>query len=288
MSEPYTNQDLIKEAYATNEHLLVRSRTHELYTHPQRDFKRWVIESVEWRGDERVLDVGAGAGEYASLVQEHAPDGIYVAGDLSLGMLRQARNAGHPGDCVNLDAQNLPFDDGLFDYVLANHMLYHVPDIDQALSEIRRVLKPGGCLVAATNSQETMQELDTLSRRACTLLGHPRHEFRPMHVKFSLENGPIRIAHYFRAVARHDLPSALHFPEVEPVLAYLNSTRTLRAGQLPEDVTWEQFMGVMQKQLTRLIRHYGELQVRKLAGVIIATNHGGFAADYLQKLDAGV
>jgi ubiquinone/menaquinone biosynthesis C-methylase UbiE len=280
-----TERDLLtKDAYATDEHLLVRYRTHELYSQPPIDFPKWVIETFQWRGDEWVLDLGAGPGLYFNLIREHTPQGHLVAGDLSWGMARQARNTHN--SVLNLDAEELPFADGTFDVVLANHMLYHVSDIEHTLDEIQRTLRPDGCVVAATNSADTMPEFDTLARRACTLLGYPKQRFKPAHVKFSLENGPVLLAHYFRAVARYDFPSAFHFTEVEPVMAYLNSLQPLRSFDLPESVPWEDFMDVMEKQITRLIRHFGELQVHKLAGVLVGTNGGGFATDYLQHLDS--
>lgn len=290
MSElpPRPDQEaLIREAYATDEHLAVRIRTHELYSEPKIDFQRWVVNIMRWRGDEMVLDVGAGPGMYFDLVCERIPRGQLMAGDLSGGMLRRAQQHSLAASIrfVNLDAQRLPFADGTFDVVLANHMLYHVPEIERALAEIKRVLKKSGCLVAATNSADTMPELDTLTRRACTLLGFPKQDIRPPHNAFALENGTMLMARYFRAVARYDIPSVLHFPEVEPVMAYIDSTQALRVPQLPPGVTWDEFMGVMEKQVTRLIRHFGELQVQKLAGVLVGTNGGGFAADYLRQLD---
>ena len=287
-SSSRADADTIKAAYASDEHLAVRIRTHEQFTRPLFDFPRWVVDMRHWRGNEWVLDVGAGPGTYFDLVLERIPYGHLVAGDLSFGMLQQARRNAHTAQIplLNLDAQNLPFPDGTFDVVLANHMLYHVPDLDAALSELRRVLKWDGCLIAATNSQSNLLELDTLTRRALALLGFPKAE--PIlrdHDGFFLENGSGLLSHYFRGVARYDLPSALHFPEVEPVLAYLNSMQTLRSPYLPTNVTWGEYIDIMEKQVTRLIRHFGELQVQKLAGVLIATNRGGFAADYFQLLD---
>jgi SAM-dependent methyltransferase len=274
---------LTQDAYATDRHLLVRMRTHELYSRPKVDYPRWVVDTVGWRGDAWVLDVGAGPGTYGNLVRERIPDGLYIAGDLSWGLMQQAGAGGAPA--LNLDVQHLPFAAATFDVALANHMLYHVPNIPQALAELRRVLKPAGMLIAATNSAATMPELDTLARRACTLLGYPRQEFVLTHRNFTLENGPVQAARFFRAVARYDLPSAFHFPDVEPVLDYLNSMQPIQEPQLPPGVAWEEFMSVMEKQITRLIRHYGELQVQKLAGVIVATNGGGFASHYLRSLN---
>jgi SAM-dependent methyltransferase len=290
-SNPRTDHDILtKHAYATDEHLAVRYRIHELYSKPKIDFQQWVIETFNWHGDERVLDVGTGSGGYFYEVHRHTPKGNLIAGDLSLGMAKQAR-ANAQGDqfetthVLTLDAQHLPFPAGSFDVVLANHMLYHVPDLGQAVTEIRRVLRPDGCLIAATNSQNTMPEFDTLTRRACTLLGFPRQEFKPDTADFSLESGTRILGKHFRAVARYDLPSAFHFPEVKPVMDYLDSLRAVREPQLPEAITWDEFMDKMEDQISRLIGHFGELQVSKLAGVLVATDNGGFAAEYLKQFN---
>ncbi|MBN2304689.1 MAG: class I SAM-dependent methyltransferase [Anaerolineae bacterium] len=286
-SNPRTDPNLLtQEAYASDEHLSVRYRTHELYSRPKVNFVQWVLDALDWRGDEWVLDVGAGPGKYLGLLHTRAPNGRVIAGDLSPGMVRQAKrdNPTIPAGLGNFDAQRLPFRSNTFDVVLANHMLYHVRNLEGALAEISRVLKPTGCLLAATNSQDTMPELDTLARRACTLLGFPKQSFNANGGNFTLENGPVLLRHHFEAVARYDLPSSFHFPEVQPVLDYLNSTQSLRETQLPGGLRWDQFMDVMEKQITRLIRHFGELQVHKLAGVLVATNGGGFAAGYLGKL----
>src|SRR5512133_1931798 len=126
----------IKSAFATDEEYAVRSRIHEMYSRPQIDFRRWVLNTQPWTGAERVLDIGAGPGSYFEQLSERSPNGIIIAGDLSLGMVQRAQKT-PPGKYVRLmamDAQNLPFQDQSFDVVLANHMLYHVPDIDQAVA----------------------------------------------------------------------------------------------------------------------------------------------------------
>src|SRR5258706_1690474 len=154
IKSPGTDRDLLtQKAYATDEMLLMRQRVHELYSIPKINFTEWVLDRVSWRGDEIVLDIGAGPGTYFDELVPRIPQGELIAGDLSLGMARQAMKRAQAGLTLNIDAQVLPFPDRVFDVVLANHMLYHVPDLDQALGEIHRVLKPDGCLIPATNSQ---------------------------------------------------------------------------------------------------------------------------------------
>src|SRR5579872_249871 len=145
---PGTDRNVLtQKAYANDEMLAVRQRTHDLYSMPKLDFSYWVLDRIVWRGDEHVLDIGAGPGTYFDGLLPRIPQGQLIAGDLSLGMARKAaQRQGVTGHVLNGDAQKLPFRSGTFDVVLANHMLYHIPDLDEALSEIHRVLKPDGCL----------------------------------------------------------------------------------------------------------------------------------------------
>lgn len=287
-TSPGTDRDiLVNKAYATDESLLIRQRTHELYGYPKVNFCDWVLDRLEWRGDEHVLDVGSGPGTYFEAVRKRIPYGQLVGGDLSFGMAQRAAQNPEAGIILNLDAQTLPFADNSFDVVLANHMLYHVPDIDAALEEIRRVLKPGGCLVAATNSQFNMPEFEQLIRRAYGLLGAVGPDIQhmqPASANFHLEDGTIKLARHFFAVARYDLPGAFIFPSAEPVLDYISSTRALREPQLPRRIAWDDFMQIMTDQVKRLINHFGELIVNKLSGVLIATEDGGFATEYVDIL----
>ncbi len=290
---PETHREHVRRAYATEDKLEVRRRTHALYSVPQLDFVQWVLDCIPWRGDERVLDLGAGSGSYFAPVLARIPAGQLIAGDLSPGMIRsQLGSAVARGvHLVNLDAQALPFPAASFDVVLANHMLYHVPDVDVALSEIRRVLRPAGLLLAATNSAQNMPELGTLSRRALLLLTNFTGDVEALTIdasNFCLENGLQILSRHFFAAARYDLPSTLVFPEAEPVLAYLESMRDLQEPLLPPGITWDEFMGVMREQVTRLIAHTGKMIVRKLSGALVATQEGGFIREYVTLLRGGM
>jgi len=148
------------------------------------------------------------------------------------------------------------------------------------------VLRPNGQLVIAANSINTMPEMQVLMRRAIVLLtrggaAQVRAPELPSD-RFALENGTRVLSRYFYAVVRHDLPSALVFPEVEPAMAYLESTRDLREASLPSDVVWEDVMMIMRQQINQLVKHLGELVISKQAGVLIATEHGGFIDEFMQ------
>jgi SAM-dependent methyltransferase len=267
----------------TGEIVAIHTRIHQQYSFPQIDFTAWALERMRWRGDEAVLDVGCGFGGYFSAVRERAPRGALAAGDLSLRLLREmgGDNMDALPALLTLDAQGLPFPDGTFDVVLANHVLHHMPDTHRALSEIRRVLRPTGVLLAATNSLDHLLEFDALYRRAYMLLGATEAAQAPSPPsarRFQLENGAAVLARHFYAVARHDLHSALIFPRVEPVMEYLQCSRPLHEPQLPPGVTWNALMHVMEAEICEVIDHLGSLVVNKFSGVFVATHAGDFAA----------
>jgi len=280
----------MQKEYASDASLATRQRTHALYSVPKVNFTEWVLDRVAWRGDERVLDVGMGPGTYFEALQTRVPRGQIVGGDLSLGMVRKAARHAFRGSAVlfNGDVQTLPFPAHTFDVVLANHMMYHVPDIAHALNEIHRVLKPNGILIAATNSQFNMLEFDQLMARAYGLLGAVSTSdaaLSQISQRFELENGPVHLHRHFFAVVRYDLPSALVFSEAQPAVDYIDSTRALEEPLLPHRVAWEDLISVLSDQIQRLINHFGELVVNKLSGVLIATDSGGFVQDYVARME---
>jgi len=92
---------------------------------------------------ESLLDVGGGTGYLASCVADRYAR--VVVADLSSGMLKVARS--RKLETVEASALALPFKDAEFDVVLCTDALHHIKQIERALDEMCRVLKPGGTLV---------------------------------------------------------------------------------------------------------------------------------------------
>jgi SAM-dependent methyltransferase len=113
----------------------------------------------------------------------------------------------------------MPFEGNSFEAVITNQMLYHVPDRERALSEIRRVLRPGGRLYAATLGHNYMREL----RQALALVGVDAGALDAAS-EFGLENGAQQLAPYFDRVVLHRRDDALIVTECEPLVAYALST----------------------------------------------------------------
>ena len=96
----------------------------------------------------RGLEIGAGTGYFALNLLRTGIVGEAVATDISPGMLstleRSAEELGLPVETAACDAAELPFEDGSFDLVFGHAVLHHLPDLDAAFREFRRVLRPGG------------------------------------------------------------------------------------------------------------------------------------------------
>jgi SAM-dependent methyltransferase len=132
-------------------------------------------------------------------------------------MIESARAVlGSRADYVVADAQELPFPDESFDVVLANHMLYNVPDRPKALREIARVLVPGGVLHAATNGRRHFLELRTL-------VGDEDWPFLEHIDEFGLETGRAQLEAVFADVTCEPYEDGLEVTAVEPVLAFVRS-----------------------------------------------------------------
>lgn len=106
--------------------------------------RRWVVENTP-RG--RVLEIGAGVGKHARLNAKH--DGQYFVSEFQSGHLENPLWKQFRGRGVQCDASRLPFQAGWFDGVVSTYSLEHMRRLDDTLSEIARVLKPGGRLVLA-------------------------------------------------------------------------------------------------------------------------------------------
>ena len=144
--------------------------------------------------------------------------------DVSPGMLDVARGAlGDVATYLVADLQELPFDEASFDVVLANHMLYHVPDRPRAFAEVRRVLTPGGSFHATTNGRGFLREIVELV---------PGWRFADHIEAFGLETGPPQLEPFFDDVSVERFDNAYRVTEVELVLAYVRSSSAFRDGDL--------------------------------------------------------
>jgi len=187
------------------------------------DARVQIVAAVAEVEPRRVLEVGCGWGELAEWIARDTGAEV-VAVDLSPRMVELARRRGV--DARVGDAEQLPFADGEFDAAVAAWMLYHVPNRDRAIAELARVLRPGGRLVAATNSVTHLQELRELVGSG------------PSTIAFSRETGEKQLLPHFVGVTRIDIDGELAFSDRGEVEDYVLASISMSpfAANLPGEV----------------------------------------------------
>src|SRR5829696_7402642 len=184
--QQYLKTDQYKDATNLNARLTI----HERFSTNSYGWFQWVFDTlIKLPVDAKILELGCGPGYLWKENAGRIPvEWNITLSDFSAGMLDAAwRNlvvTGRAFQFKEIDAQSIPFEDETFDAVIANHMLYHVPDRPKALQEIKRVLKPGGTLIAATVGDKHMKEMMGYLQQV-----HVDNIWKSYAISFTLENG---------------------------------------------------------------------------------------------------
>ena len=229
-----TNQSyLLNEQYKDAANLNARIQLHARFSTNKRGWNRWVFDQFKIAPGGHILELGCGPGKlWMSNLNRIGADWQITLSDFSEGMLQEAQqNLGqsqHHFTFQVIDAQAIPFEDASLDAVIANHMLYHVPDRSQALAEIRRVLKPDGRFYASTMGDSDLQEISELIGRVDRAYSQRRRRY-----PFSLENGAEQLAQWFASITLYRYDDALVVTESEPLIDYIlsGSAKTVLVGE---------------------------------------------------------
>jgi SAM-dependent methyltransferase len=177
-----------------------------------------VMLAVRTNAPRHVLDAGCGTGDFTERVA-HELDVELVALDLSPRMVELTRARGI--DARVGDLQVLPFPAATFDCVIANRVIYHLPDLDSGLAEIKRVLRNRGRLIAVTYGSDHLREL-------WSLIGEEPNAGS----SFVGENGAASLARHFEHVERRDVSGQAIFPDEASMRGYLAAYERLSDADL--------------------------------------------------------
>jgi SAM-dependent methyltransferase len=216
---------LREKQYKDPTNLNARISLHARFAQADEPWYPWLAGRVAWPDQGDVLEVGCGPGLLWTSIAPLLPRLRLTLTDLSEGMIDAARNAVAPTDSIELvateacNAQDLPFPAATFDVVVANHMLYHVPEPTRAVAEFARVLRPHGVLLAATNGPNHLDVITEISRQ---VFGFSSSDF--VDRRFGRSSGEAILASAFGDVAWHQHPSTLVCDDPDAVVAYLRSS----------------------------------------------------------------
>lgn len=250
-----TNSGVLANQYGTSEKLNTRISIHSKYSTNKQGFGNWIYTHYQFPENASVLELGCGTGDMwkgkGELISRCSR---LVLSDFSGGMLDQAKETltGEAGiEYRVIDIQEIPFPDRSFDAVIANMMLYHVPDLPKALREVRRVLKENGTFYCATYGENgMMQYIGSL------FTGHGIETM--VNTNFTLQNGREALTPFFADVERADYIDSLAVTDVEDLVEYICSLSGMAdLRNLPRDTVRSVLAGHMENGVLNIPKEYG-------------------------------
>jgi ubiquinone/menaquinone biosynthesis C-methylase UbiE len=261
----FTDQQYLKnDQYKDETNLNARVAIHQRFSTNPYGWMRWVFDHLlNLPQNAKILELGCGPGYLWKDNIGRVPAGWQITlSDLSPGMLDAAwRNlvvTGRTFQFQEIDAQSIPFEAETFDVVIANHMLYHVPDIARALSEINRVLKSNGHLFATTIGKHHLEEISDWIRQVS-----PATDFVSSGSPFTLENGYEQLKQLFPQVTLFRYPDRLEVTEVKPIIDFIMSTS--HSAEV-----FEEKLAKLEGELERELKEQGKIFISKDSGLFRA------------------
>lgn len=237
----------IKEQYKNDKNLNLRSNLHS-YNINKVDWDKWCFNQIDFKRNSNILELGCGSGKFWRKNEEKIDKSLNITlSDFSKSMLKIAKAKLKDSSCnfvfEEINAENIPYDDNTFDIVIAQHMIYFVPDIEKALNEIKRVLKPGGVFYVTANSCDSMKELNELVNNFDPDSGLNSNGYS---TRFELENGENILKKYFRNVDVEVLNGKIIVNDPKPVVEYKAST--IQGSSI--------LVGEKKKEFTKYLQNY--------------------------------
>ena len=223
MSLPMNDPLHVKEQYSKPNNLNTRISIHDKYSTNKMGIANWNFTIYQIESGMKLLELGCGTGamwvDHRDAISKCAR---VVFSDLSEGMLETAKS--NIGESENveykiIDIQDIPFEDESFDVVIANYMLYHVPNIDKAVAEVSRVLKKGGHFYAGTTGGNGLME---------TIAEILEVDITYANSTFSLDNGMEKLTPHFSDVEIKRYKDSLAVTNLDDLLVYIYSGITFK------------------------------------------------------------
>ncbi|TXR91113.1 MULTISPECIES: class I SAM-dependent methyltransferase [Bacillus cereus group] len=211
----------VKRQYNVSNHLQTRIDTHKHYEEKQVNVDEVVIEHLQLQGEEKILEVGCANGKFLSLLQTNGHKGHLTGFDQSETMLSEAAITNNMIEWKLGDASKLPFEANCYDLLIARHMLYHMKDVEKTIQGFHKIIRPGGALLATTNSKVSLPRIDEMCNKMLVTFDLPKTS--PSVAPFCLENAKDLLHSVFSTVEETIIHNALVFHHATPIVNYISS-----------------------------------------------------------------
>ena len=243
----------VQKQYQTAEKLNTRISIHDKYSTNKQPFGDWILSHYDIRPGMKILELGCGTGSMWVNNLHLLKGARLTLTDFSEGMLEAAKRNIHSDNVEfwQVDIQSIPYGDRSFDAVIANMMLYHVPDLDTALSEVRRVLKSGGRFYCATYGIHGIMEFTNDLLTGTGISGS-------IGTAFTLQNGQKILSRHFETVQRLDREDGLAITDIHDFADYIYSLSSLTDIQsLPRNVLLRKLAERVENGILYVPKEYG-------------------------------
>lgn len=218
------NSNQVSIQYADDKNLSVRLNLHKKHAISKIPVGDWFFSHYAIDKPCRILELGCGnANQWIDRVGNLPNGTTLILSDFSNGMVDIAWSRLKENKNVfvqRIDIQDIPFADKSFDIVIANHMLYHVPNIKTALREVKRVLADDGTFFSATNGSNGMRaylhkELNKFD---------PKIDAFSELLSFNLQNGRQILQEFFAEINTVKYEDSLRVTETMDLIDWIKST----------------------------------------------------------------
>lgn len=246
--------NVVKKQYQNSKNLNMRISIHDKYSTNKMGFGNWIFSNYDIQPGYRILELGCGTGSMWIGKNSIIEKSKLILSDFSSGMLETTkRNLSNFKNIEYqvIDIQDIPYPDKTFDIVIANMMLYHVPNINKALEEVKRVLKDDGVFYCATYGEHGI--IDYLSK----LLFSCGIEDKT-NKNFTLQNGKPLLEAYFNQVNRLNYEDSLAVTNVDDLIDYIYSlTSMTELSQLNKEKIKSILTNNMENGILNVPKEYG-------------------------------
>lgn len=211
----------VKRQYNVSNHLQTRIDTHTYFEEKRVNVDEVVIEHLQLQGEEKILEVRCANGKFLSLLQNNGHKVQLTGFDQSKTMISEAAITNNTIEWKLGDASKLPFEANCYDWVIARHMLYHMKDVERTIQGFHKVIRPGGALLATTNSKVSLPRIVEMCNNMLDAFDLPKTS--PAVAPFCLENGKDLLHSVFSTVEETIIHNALVFHHSTPIVNYISS-----------------------------------------------------------------
>ena len=251
-------KDIVNNQYKDTSNLDIRIMIHKKYSTNKMGFANWIYSNYKFDPEMKILELGCGTGDMWKENLNVLNGAKILLTDFSEAMVNNAKNNLKEQKDIEYNIVNIeeiPYLNNEFDRVIANMMLYHVPNIPKALSEVSRVLKCDGYFYCATYGENTI-----LSNIAKLI----EVDLKENDWIFTLQNGNDILKPYFKEVKRLDYVDSLEITEIDDLIDYIESLKGMHEiFKMDKSTLKERLTSKMENGILTIPKEYGMFVCKK-------------------------